>query len=393
MSSRKVGDPALIAAAREGAEKSYQAQMDLLEKFCGINCGTRNLAGNKKIVALVDAVLSEIGAQVEHIETEEFGTHIVARLVPEHPTGRIVLHAHLDTAFFGDTVTVEDHPFHIEGEYAYGLGIADCKGGVAVILYTVKSLKEAGLLPDKEIVMLFNCDEEIGSPSGQAIFQREAPSAEMIISFEPGRNKNGVLTARRGMATGSIVVHGIAAHAGLDSGPGASATRELANLIMKLTERSDLSIGMNYNVAPISGGINRAMVADYAKASFAVPIDSPEVYERVKKDVLEYLPTQGIIEGCRIETSVELMSPPMVRCEENLRVYEKLRAAAEQLGQDLPEEKSFNAADCGFFSDLNRAVVDGLGPYMFNIHTPDEHMIMETLKGRTALLMLTLATC
>ena len=387
-------DPAvLLEAARAGAEKSYDAQMDLLSKFCSINCGSRNVEGNKKIVALVDAVLAEIGADVEHIEAEGIGTHVVARLVPEHSTGKIVLHAHLDTAFFGNTVTVEDHPFHLDGEYAYGLGIADCKGGVAVILYAIKELKEAGLLPDKEIVMLFNCDEEIGSPSGQKIFQREIPAAEMIISFEPGRNKNGVLTARRGLAMGEIVVHGIAAHAGLDSGLGASATRELANLIVKLTERSDLSVGMNYNVAPISGGVNSSMVADFAKAAFCVPIDSPTVYEQVEKDVLEYLPTQGIVEGCRIETSVELTFPPMIRCEENIRVYEKLKAAAELLGMELPEEKSFNAADCGFFSELNRAVVDGLGPYMFNIHTPDEHMIMGTLKERTALLMLTLATC
>ena len=62
-------------------------------------------------------------------------------------------------------------------------------------------------------------------------------------------------------------------------------------------------------------------------------------------------------------------------------------------GMDLPEEKSFNPADCCIFSEINPAVVDGLGPYMYNIHTPDEHMIMNTLKGRTALLMVMLATC
>ena len=393
MDSIKREPGALLNAAKAGAERSYPSQMDLLAKFCGINCGTRNVEGNKKVVVLVDAVLKEIGADVEHIETEEFGTHIVARLAPEKPEGKIILHAHLDTAFFGDEVTVEDHPFRIEGDYAYGLGIADCKGGVATILYAVKALKEDGLLPNKEIVMLFNCDEEIGSPTGTEIFRREAPSAEAIISFEPARNKNGVLTARRGLATGKIVVHGIAAHAGLDGGLGASATRELANLILKLTEKSDLSIGMNYNVAPISGGSNSITVADHAEAAFCVPIDTPEVYDRVKKDVLEYLPTQGMIEGCKIETEISLMCPPMIRCEANIKVYEKLRAAADLLGMDLPEEKSFNPADCCIFSEINPAVVDGLGPYMYNIHTPDEHMIMNTLKGRTALLMVMLATC
>lgn len=380
----------IVSAAKAGAERSFEAQMNLLRQFCGINCGSRNVEGNQKVVALVDRVLDEIGADVEHIESEEYGTYIVARIKPERPEGKIILNAHLDTAFFDDRV--EDHPFRIEGDYAYGLGVCDCKGGVVTILYGVKNMKEAGLLPNKEIVMIFNCDEEVGSAIGQQIFKREAKDAEAAICFEPARNQNGVLTVRRGLALGKIVVHGIAAHAGLDGGVGASAVRELANLIMKLTDRSDLSIGMNYNVAPISGGGNTVVVADYAEASFCVPIDSPEVFERTKRDVLEYLPTQGIVPGCTIETSIEMEFPAMVRCEENVRLYEKIRFAGELMGLALPEEKSSNPADCGFFSQLGIPVVDGLGPYMYNIHTVDEHMLIRTLTERTQLLGILLAT-
>ena len=335
-------------------------------------------------------MLEEIGADIEHIDSEEYGTYIVARLKPESPDGKIILNAHLDSAFFDDRV--EDHPFHIDGEYAYGLGIADCKGGVVTILYAVKSMKEAGLLPNKEIVIIFNCDEEVGSRMGKQLFKKESSCAEAAICFEPARNKNGILTVRRGLALGKIIVHGIAAHAGLDGGVGASAVRELANLIIKLTDRSDLSIGMNYNVAPISGGGNTVVVADYAEASFCVPIDSPEVFERTKKDVLEYLPEQGIVPGCTIETSIEMEFPAMVRNEENVKLYDKIRHAGELMGLELPEEKSSNPADCGFFSELGVPVVDGLGPYMYNIHTTDEHMLIRTLTERTQLLGILLAT-
>lgn len=380
----------IVAAAKTGAEKSFEAQMELLEQFCGINCGSRNVEGNKRVVQLVDHVLVEIGADIEHIDSEEYGTYIVARLKPESPDGKIILNAHLDSAFFDDRV--EDHPFHIDGEYAYGLGITDCKGGVVTILYAVKSMKEAGLLPNKEIVIIFNCDEEVGSLIGKQLFKKESSGAEAAICFEPARNKNGILTVRRGLALGKIIVHGIAAHAGLDGGVGASAVRELANLIIKLTDRSDLSIGMNYNVAPISGGGNTVVVADYAEASFCVPIDSPEVFERTKRDVLEYLPEQGIVPGCTIETSIEMEFPAMVRNEENVKLYDKIRHAGELMGLELPEEKSSNPADCGFFSELGVPVVDGLGPYMYNIHTTDEHMLIRTLTERTQLLGILLAT-
>lgn len=253
-------------------------------------------------------------------------------------------------------------------------------------------MKEAGLLPNKEIVIIFNCDEEVGSLIGKQLFKKESSGAEAAICFEPARNKNGILTVRRGLALGKIIVHGIAAHAGLDGGVGASAVRELANLIIKLTDRSDLSIGMNYNVAPISGGGNTVVVADYAEASFCVPIDSPEVFERTKRDVLEYLPEQGIVPGCTIETSIEMEFPAMVRNEENVKLYDKIRHAGELMGLELPEEKSSNPADCGFFSELGVPVVDGLGPYMYNIHTTDEHMLIRTLTERTQLLGILLAT-
>lgn len=390
MNNKEKDSSTIVQVAKKGAEQSFDAQMELLKQFCSVNCGTRNREGNKKVVELVDAVLKEIGAEVEHIETEEFGTHIAARVAPENPDGKIILAAHLDTAFFGDTVKVEDHPFHIDGEYAYGLGVADCKGGVVTALYSVKCLKEAGLLPNKEIVMLFNCDEEVGSPTAMEIFKREAPSAEAIICLEPGRTKNGVLTERQGLAMGEIVVHGIATHAGI--GGGASATRELANLILKLTEKSDPSIGMNYNVAPISGGVNSAMVADYARAEFCVPLATADVYEQVKNDVLEYLPAQGMVKGCTIETRFTLLAPPMPRREERVKIYEKLKAAADLIGLDLPEEASSATSDANFYAGFNHAVVDGLGPYMYDIHNPNEHMRIPTLRERTELLIAALAT-
>ena len=149
---------------------------------------------------------------------------------------------------------------------------------------------------------------------------------------------------------------------------------------------------MNYNVAPISGGGNPIMVADHAEAEFSVPLDSPPVFDRVRRDVLEYLPTQGIVEGCKFETSVELMFPAMERTEANVKLYEQVHKAAELMGLALPEEISFNCADCNFFAGLGVPVVDGMGPYMYGIHTPDEHMLLRTLPERTELLGILLAT-
>ena len=107
----------IVAVAEAGAKKNFEAQMALLQQFCAINCGTRNLEGNRKVVQLVDQVLHDMGAEVEHVEAKEFGMHIIARLKPEKPNGKVILNAHLDTAFFTDRV--EDHPFRIKQTVCY----------------------------------------------------------------------------------------------------------------------------------------------------------------------------------------------------------------------------------------------------------------------------------
>ena len=121
-----------------------------------------------------------------------------------------------------------------------------------------------------------------------------------------------------------------------------------------------------------------------------VPIDSMQVYERVKKDVAE-LPTLGIVPGCKIETDVSLMFPPMERTEKSLVAYRMVQESAALMGLDLPEERSSNPADCSFFAGYGVPVVDGLGPYMYDIHTVGEHMRLATLRERTQLLELLLA--
>lgn len=90
-------------------------------------------------------MLSELGARTERVTEPGLGTHLVARVRPEQPRGKVLLAAHLDTVF--GPGFAEKHPFHIEGEWAHGLGAGDCKSGVLISLFGALILKKAGLLP------------------------------------------------------------------------------------------------------------------------------------------------------------------------------------------------------------------------------------------------------
>ena len=110
----------LVRAARTGSEAMLPRQLALLEKICAIDSGTGDEAGNAAVIELLEPVLSELGAQVERVTEPGLGTHLVARVRPEAPQGRVLLAAHLDTVF--GPGSAEKHPFRIDGDWAWGLG-------------------------------------------------------------------------------------------------------------------------------------------------------------------------------------------------------------------------------------------------------------------------------
>ncbi|WP_392455588.1 M20/M25/M40 family metallo-hydrolase [Chryseomicrobium aureum] len=367
----------------ETIENNKSTQLNLLEELCNIDSGSGNIKGNKELVEIIKKQLQLIGAEIEEIYNPYYGTHILARINKGIFSEKLILAAHLDTVFKeGDA---KKHPFRVDGEFAYGLGVADCKGGVVTILTALKTLVKANLMPKKEIVIIFNCDEEVGSPSSKELFKKEATNAMAVLSFEPGRKRNGILTSRYGLAEGKIVVSGKSAHACLDNGPGVNAIVELANVIINLNKQDDDSNGIHYNVSPISGGRGPSVVADKAEGEFWVTFKSFAAYEQIKKYILEDLPNQKANSESEIITELNLLFPPMERSEQNILLHKQISDIAAKLNIELPEEMSKSPADCNFYADFGTPTVDGLGPYMFNIHTVEEHIIVSSLYERTKL--------
>ena len=379
----------VLKVAKEGADKYFSTQMDLLEKFSTIDCGSKNEIGNKRVIEILEKIFKPMGVELEYLQVPGLGTHLIGRLKPVKNTGKILILAHLDTVFPEGAAL--EHPFRIEGEWAYGLGIADCKGGLLTAIYAVKILQEADMLPDKEIIFLLNCDEEIGSPSSKDLFRDVIKGADYAFAFEPTREQNGVYTSRAGVAEGTIDVIGKTAHAQLKYFEGSSATVELANLILKMVEKNDESIRLLYNVAPIKGGERPGIVAGNAHADFCVTLTSTEAVERAKNDV-KSLEKEGIVDGCEISTSLEVLFPPMERTEGNQKLYQHVRSAGESMGLDLPEGATFGSGDACFSSYLDVPTVDCLGPFMCDIHNVNERMRISSLTERTTLFSIVLAT-
>ena len=372
-----------------GASDYLEEQLEVLKLFTEIDCGTGIIEGNQTVVTIIDELLKNINAEIEHIDDSKLGTHVIGRIKPSNSQGKIIISAHLDTVFKkGDAAK---HPFRIEGDMAWGLGIADCKGGVVTAIYSIKVLQDLGIMPQIEIVFIFNCDEEIGSPSGRKIFEKEADGAEAVYGFEPARGENGVITFRPGWGVGQINVLGESAHSCLNYDDGVSATQELANMILKTYEMNKPEDGIYYNVSPIIGGEEISIIPDKAQASFSVTIYSNKAKDIISHDITSALANKKILSKSQVDISYEVLHPPMERTEEVIQLYSEIKKSADLLGQNLTEEFTKAPSDLNIFAGYGATVVDGLGPYMYNIHTFDEHLRISSIPERTALFAMTLA--
>lgn len=383
----------VIRNIKEKAEAYLPVQVDLLTEFASFDSETHYIEGNRQAVDLIKTHLAPLEPEFQEFTYENVGTHLLAKLVPEHPKGRILLNAHLDTVF--PVGFAKENPPHREGDRLYGLGTIDCKGGVAVSCYAVRIAKELGLLKEYEIDILYTCDEEQGSMTGQELYAKLSPGADAAFVFEPGYRRDGaiqVLTSRQGVILGNLDITGTEAHAGCDYSKGHSANKELAHKILELYSFNDDEKGIYYNAAPVSGGRPNGVVSGQANMQFCVAgIPNPEAWKECEEK-LDRMGAHTQDPNVQVELTYRELFPPQLRLEKTGEVYKMVEEAARLLGLKTGEdganpkgEDIYAATDANYIAKANVPALDGFGPEGLGMHTTEECVFIPSIKEKTEL--------
>jgi glutamate carboxypeptidase len=323
-------------------------------------------------------MLRSAGADVEVLQQSQQGNHIRARFGGE---GRpVLLLGHFDTVW--PLGTIDRMPLRRDGDRLYGPGIFDMKAGIALALTAVAALGATGSR-HPPITMLWTTDEEIGSGTSRETIEAAARESAAVLVLEPALPGGGLKTARKGCGEFELTVHGVAAHAGLDPGKGASAIHELAGQIAIIEGFQDLPRGISVNVGVVSGGSRPNVVAEEARATIDVRAPTRESAEALESAFRALHPVRP---GTRLTVRGGFDRPPMERTALVAGLFARASQVASALGRDLAEGAAGGGSDGNFTAAAGVATLDGLGAIGDGAHAAHEHVSVPALPWRAALI-------
>lgn len=371
-----------MRALLAGARRKQAALLDLMQRLVRAESPSDSKAAVDACGALAAAHATALGGRVKLHRQREFGNLVEARFGPRTKSSGaepVLILGHIDTVW--PLGTLKAMPCRVSDGRLWGPGTLDMKAGVAMAFTAIELLSEASLLR-REIVLLLNSDEEIGSPVSRPITERIASECGAVYVLEPAQGL-AYKTARKGTGNWRVEVKGVAAHAGVDFEKGASAILELARVVEKVSGWTDLQRGLTVSVGTVGGGSKTNVIPAEAWCEVDVRIarkaDGPRIEGKFAR-----LKTADA--RCALTVTGGINRPPMERTSGTVRLFKKARALAAELRLALDEAATGGASDGNFTSALGVPTLDGMGAVGEGAHARHESIYLEHLAPRTALL-------
>jgi glutamate carboxypeptidase len=376
---------------RAGAEP----MLDQLLAWVAVNSGSRNLAGLEQTAAMLANAFSALPGEltlksptrVEAVDSGgkivevEHGRHLHLSVRPNAPV-QLLLTGHMDTVYGIDHQFQETH--WVEDGVLNGPGVADMKGGLALMLAALKAVEQSELAPRFGYEVVIGSDEEVGSPSSAALLMEAARGKRAALTYEPAALPDGTLAgARPGSGNFALVVRGRSAHAGRNPEDGRNALLAAAELALRLDRlKRD---GLTVNPSRIEGGSPSNVVPDLAILRVNMRPRTPEIEASAKCAIEQALAEVAAERQVEIRLAGGFSRPPKPLTAEAETLFNLVKQAGADLGQDIEWIPTGGVCDGNNIAACGVPVVDTMGVRGGKIHSSDEYLIVESLAERAAL--------
>jgi glutamate carboxypeptidase len=376
-----------MRALLAGARRKEVELLELAKRLVLAESPSDDKAAVDACMDLAAAHAKALDGRVKRHRQREWGDVLELRFGPRVKSSerRTLILGHLDAVW--PLGTLKSMPWRTAPDSAgkariWGPGTLDMKVGVAMAFTALEMLAEAKQL-DREIVLLLNSEEEVGSPISRTITEKLAQACSAVYVLEPAQGL-AYKTSRKGTGNWRLAVQGLAAHAGVDFTRGRSAILELGRLIDKVSSWTDLDRGTTVNVGVIGGGTKSNVIPAEAWAEVDLRVARRADGPRMEKRFAGLKASSK--SGCSLAIEGGINRPPMERTRGTVKLFRRAQALAAELDWKLDEASTGGASDGNFTSALGIPTLDGMGAVGEGAHATHESVLLEHLAPRTALL-------
>lgn len=399
MSAISLSEQAVIEAA---AAAPMLAQV---ERWATVNSGSRNLPGLAQMAGLLADAFAVLPGDLTLVDPApvdavgadggiyplDHGQHMHLAVRPDAPV-QILLTGHMDTVF-GAADSFQTLRW-LEPGVLNGPGVADMKGGIAVMLAALVALERS---PDTTRIgydVILNSDEEVGSPSSAPLIARLARGKQAAFTYEPSALPDGTLAgARAGSGNFSIIVFGRSAHAGRNPEDGRNALLAAADIALRLKAASGVTPdgrGFSCNPARIDGGSPNNVVPDQAvlRVNFRprTPADEAAASALLDQVIADVALAHDVV----IHRHGSFGRPPKPMDDRAMHLFGLVQQCGADLGLSIGWKDTGGVCDGNNIAACGVPVVDTMGARGGSIHSTEEYLLTESLPERAALSALTL---
>jgi|TARA_R100000501_G_scaffold10060_2_gene19922 glutamate carboxypeptidase len=378
------------------------AMLANVEHWCRLNTGSRNLAGLAEMADILGEAFAPLGGSADLREPSAVETldtngervplahgrnlHIVR---PGRGNRRILLTGHMDTVF------PSDHHFQslkwVEPGVLNGPGVADMKGGIAIMLEALRTLEASPLAGEIGWEVILNADEEVSSLGSAALLAEAAERCQIGLTFEPAAEPDGTLAGgRKGSGNFAAAITGRAAHAGRNPQDGRNALVAAADLAVRLDAMKQERDTLSVNPAKLDGGGPNNVVPERAVLRWNVrPLTMEDQHwaEARQKDILAEIGTRHDV---TIDVTGGFARPPKPLDDRQMGLFSLVKECGADLDQRIGWKDTGGVCDGNNLAAAGLAVVDTMGVRGGAIHSDREFLIVDSLTERAQLAALTL---
>lgn len=390
----------LASTERSALERiTHDPMLAQVQQWAAINSGSGNLAGLKATADRLADAFAVLPGNIElHeptpvekvradgvIEIVEHGRHLVATVRPEAPV-QLLFTGHMDTVF------PADHSFQdqrwLEDGVLNGPGVADMKGGIAVMLAALAAAETAPEFANAGYHVMINSDEEVGSPSSAPLIATLAKGKTAALTYEPALPDGTLAGERGGSGNFSIIISGKSAHAGRNPEDGRNALLAAADLALRL--KGLTRPGLNVNPARIEGGSPNNVVPDHAILRVNFRPMTPQIVDETDIALRKLIADIEREHDVSAHLHGSFGRPPKPIDAGAAKLFDLVKQCGADLGLSIAWKASGGVCDGNNIAACGIPVVDTMGVRGGAIHSADEFLITESLVERARLSALTI---